>query len=587
MAATQRPLTANVLSALACRVLAVVGLAVVALLVLGAAPASAHAELVSTSPHDGARLDTAPHAVTLVFTEDVELIDGGMHLLDRAGRTVPEGTPRVSGHTVVWPMSKTLPRGTYLVNWRVVSADGHPVAGAFSFGVASAAQALPSSTHRPADTAPWWVLVVRFLGYVSFAGVVGVVVFVIWCSPASVSDPRLDRLLAGAMAGGLLSTGAGLLVQGPYTAGTGLGHLLAHRQLTQVSGSPFGQALEGRLLLYAVLLVMLALDWSTSPGLRLAVPGILSMQGVTFAASGHAGAQGHLLDLAADTIHVLAASIWVGGLLVLALIRPGTQSAALQRFSSLAMVSVLALVTTGVVNAVLHVHQPDDLLHTRYGVVLTVKLLVTAAALAAAAVSRHSLHERTPVLSSIRVEAMATVAVLALTSVLTLTSPPPTVRDTASEVPQGRSPDSAAGQDGTNTATAALLGGNHATIRVDPPTTGHAQVTVTVRDVRHRIVKAGDLRLQASLPARDIKNLDIALVRHGDAWSGPFSFPLTGRWIFGLTVQDRDLTAVVATAALVIASAHLACEAARCRIGGRERCARQAVMCVTPTPQQP
>ncbi|HET9562934.1 MAG TPA: copper resistance CopC family protein, partial [Mycobacterium sp.] len=102
---------------------------------LFASPAAAHAELVNISPANGAQLTSPPNAVRMTFTESVNLVEDGIRLVDHVGAAVPTPDPTVDGRTVTWPMPANLPEGPYVVTWRVVSSDGHPVSGAFSFGV--------------------------------------------------------------------------------------------------------------------------------------------------------------------------------------------------------------------------------------------------------------------------------------------------------------------------------------------------------------------------------------------------------------------------------------------------------------------
>ena len=82
----------------------------------------------------------------MTFTESVNLVDDGIRLVDHVGATVPTPEPTVDAQTVNWPMPADLPEGAYVVTWRVVSADGHPISGAFSFGVGTAAAAVPGSS---------------------------------------------------------------------------------------------------------------------------------------------------------------------------------------------------------------------------------------------------------------------------------------------------------------------------------------------------------------------------------------------------------------------------------------------------------
>ena len=100
-----------------------------------AGPAAAHASLVSIDPADGARLDESPSQVTLTFSEHVSAALGGVQVLDTTGATVHVGAARVDGTKVLVDLQPHLPDGTYVVTYRVVSADGHPVRGGSVFGV--------------------------------------------------------------------------------------------------------------------------------------------------------------------------------------------------------------------------------------------------------------------------------------------------------------------------------------------------------------------------------------------------------------------------------------------------------------------
>src|SRR4051812_35164669 len=137
-----------------CRGFLVSLLTAAVLLLLPSAPASAHAELLESTPANGARLARPPAEVTLTFTESVHLIDGGVRLVDSGGHTVSTKTPVAQGHTVRWPMPSGLDDGRYLVDWRVLSADGHPGGGGLSFGVGGAGRSAGARGGPPAAAAP-------------------------------------------------------------------------------------------------------------------------------------------------------------------------------------------------------------------------------------------------------------------------------------------------------------------------------------------------------------------------------------------------------------------------------------------------
>jgi methionine-rich copper-binding protein CopC len=130
------------------------------LLAAGAASASAHSGLVSTDPGDGATIDSAPHQVTLTFNEAPQSLGTEIVVLGPDGNQVSQGEPVVADVSVTQPLQADLPAGAYAIQWRVTSADGHPLSGELSFTATSAvgadAQApagAGASTH-PEPTSP-------------------------------------------------------------------------------------------------------------------------------------------------------------------------------------------------------------------------------------------------------------------------------------------------------------------------------------------------------------------------------------------------------------------------------------------------
>ena len=120
------------------RALGALLLALVALVALPATTAGAHAALVAADPPDGARLDTSPAEVRLTFSEHVSASLGGVRVVDADGQRVDRGAVRVEDRDVSVDLAPDLPDGTYVITYRIVSADGHPVRGASVFGVGDA-----------------------------------------------------------------------------------------------------------------------------------------------------------------------------------------------------------------------------------------------------------------------------------------------------------------------------------------------------------------------------------------------------------------------------------------------------------------
>lgn len=150
---------------------------------LGVSPASAHDEFEGSDPADGSTLTSTPAQVVLTFAEAP--LEAGLGVV----ATGPDGVhhdlaPTVDGATVVAPWPGTLDQGTYIVAYRVVADDGHPVSGKISFtigattpsGPSSASPVATSTADQPAtaDTRsnqfPYWALA---LGIAALIGVLG------------------------------------------------------------------------------------------------------------------------------------------------------------------------------------------------------------------------------------------------------------------------------------------------------------------------------------------------------------------------------------------------------------------------------
>jgi copper transport protein len=521
---------------------------------LFSSPAAAHAELVNTTPANGAQLTKPPSKVQMTFTESVNLLPGGIRLIDGAGAVVPTPDPTVEGGTVLWPMPTALPEGAYVVTFRVVSADGHPISGAFSFGIGAATTVgsgaatggeSGGTTVGDATTAPWPVVSSRLAGYVGFALFAGVIAFVLFCAPDTSKNPTLQLLARSGLIGGAIATVAGLLVQGPYTAGVSMSRVLDLQLLAVTLATPFGAAMMWRLALYGVLgLLAWRLSGITTGLATWLVPAAVASTAVTIAASGHGGPSDPL-SLGVHALHALAAGLWVGGLVVLIALRRSVEPRTLHRFSTLAIASVLTLVVTGILNSMRHLTGLEQLL-SDYGLTLVLKLLLVVGTLAAAAVSRWRLRQKRIPVGSVRVEVAFTVAVFAITALLSTTAPPRQAVETATHSGHHAEPAP------NDTVQVSLGDQGEAALTVSPSTTTGSHVHLVLTDRNGQPLSATRVTLKVANPGRDIAAIPVPMTMRDAAWVADYRFPFSGTWKTILTVEGVGPSAVVASADITI-----------------------------------
>ncbi len=304
-------------------VLLALAAAVLALLLL-AAPASAHAVVVSSSPADGARLDSAPASVRIRFDEPVGLDLGYLRVVDSAGSRVDAGAashPNSDGTTIQVALRSGLGDGSYLASYRVTSADSHPVAGSIRFVVGDGPLVTPTGSSGSAPESRAVSSLLAISHWLSFAGVAVVggswLIFTVW--PSGRWRPEVRRLIWTGWLVAVAGAVAEFLLQGPYSAGTGLGSALRGTLLDATLHVNSGQLLSVRLVLLGVLGFVFAALFAGRLGW---VPELAAIVGVgivvSYAASGHSeSVNPRWLAVLVVALHLTAMIVWLGGLSVL------------------------------------------------------------------------------------------------------------------------------------------------------------------------------------------------------------------------------------------------------------------------------
>jgi copper transport protein len=347
------------------------GLGVV--LLLAPQPAGAHAAFVSSEPPPGAELGSAPGAVVLTFTEPLNVG------LSRATVTDPTGARfegMASTEREIRVILQTSAPGIYLVEWTTVSTvDGHTLHGSFRFGVGVApgpgGEAETGTAPQPLDLAIAAARAVEFAGLLLAVGI-------LLLARLSRRQPELPWARRSVRVPLTVAFGAGLVVV--------VGESMAAAPSPSIAaiGSYLGTGLPG--LARLIRLGAEALAVSAAVIRTRLTPCLIWMALLGLAASGHAAAvRPAWFGIGVDALHLLAAGLWAGGIMALALIRPpgGWRGEAarsmLDRFTPLALPAFLVTVGLGFVRGVQELASLSDLVSTSYGQVLLAKVVGVAA----------------------------------------------------------------------------------------------------------------------------------------------------------------------------------------------------------------
>jgi copper transport protein len=401
------------------------------------APAFGHAVLQGTEPTAGTVLKRQPQQLVFRFSEPVEGSFGAIKVLRPTGSPVEAGEafhPGGRNERLGVRLRPGLPKGTYTATYRVISADGHPVAGGLVFSVgkatkpgASVSEALAAegSTGPPTDIG---FGVARALQYGSIALAIGAIAFLFfvwvpgltkvaggdarWLAASEAFSGRLRAVMLGAAAVGIVSGVLGVVFQGAVASGLSFWSALDQQVVSDVLDTKFGTVWGLRSLVWMAFAAAVLLTFGTDrrPVLRsasvgatglavqsrplglLGIPALvlpLALLAASPAFSGHASLQHPAaLVVSANIAHVAAVSLWVGGLATLLFVLPAATrklelpdrarllAANLSRFSTIAGVAVAVLLAAGIVQAIVEVGPLEDLVDTAFGRSVLIKFLI-------------------------------------------------------------------------------------------------------------------------------------------------------------------------------------------------------------------
>ncbi|MDX6494984.1 MAG: copper transport protein [Gaiellales bacterium] len=384
------------------------------LLLVPAQAAWAHAALLRTSPQASGTVNGSPARVSLGFSEVVEPKFAIISVTDAAGHQQVSGSRYrlpTDPSTLAVPV-RHLPAGWYLVYWRVISADGHPVRGAFTFAVGPnpgpapqfVIPSLSETAATPSLVAARWA---AFISMMLALGLFGLRTFI--ARPAVSEAAGAARAVSVALS---VALAAALVAIPIYTVMTTASFALRSALdvtaiVPLVRSSSLGRSFTDLELVVALFAIAAAVSirLDRAPGRPRSVAALLAWIGALLAAAamlavpglaGHAAQNSPAaLSLALDWVHLAAGSLWLGGLvglLVFATRLPAGRrrdllAIVVSRFSRLAMLSVAALIASGVGASLQHLPTLPSLWQTSYGQAILVKVALLSAALVLGAIN--------------------------------------------------------------------------------------------------------------------------------------------------------------------------------------------------------
>jgi copper transport protein len=517
--------------------------------------AAAHAVLLGSSPEPKASVDAAPSEIVLEFNENVGPVF--LKVLDHTGQEVGgPGEIVLDGNKLRLPLSTPLDDGTYIVTYRVISADTHPVGGSFLFAVGGPVAALdPASMAAPAKSG-WWVAVAanRFVHYAAVLLALGSALVLLWLR---VPAPADDATFRQGYLASLVAIAAYLLA-----IAFGGAEMVSGGAAAFLSPKAWAMGVKSTLLPSAVLGVPGAalLAWAFRQH-RLGGPlwagGALVL--LSFLVTGHAATAPPVWLMATNVaLHLVCGAFWFAALLPLTVavrrLDGPASGALLVQFSTRAAWTVALLFVSGLIVSIVQVRSWDQLFGTDYGLRLALKigLFLVLLALAAAnkvaftpAVVRGDASGVRRLRGSMRVEYGLMLAIVLAAASLTVVTPPRALLAQGAGAAQGAAMGAVGGEGVRASATA---GGYTVDVEVTPGRTGENMIMLTWKDAGGKPVAMQSSRVTLSLPSASIEGVQV----DGDPMDGGMWHLMTdamivpGEWQMRIEAFVDDFDKVVA-----------------------------------------
>ena len=477
--------------------------------ILFAGDALGHAVLLNSSPSAEQVLDDPPQEIVLNFNENVGPIF--FKVLDSTGAEVgAPGEIRVEGNDVFLPLGETLENGTYIITYRVISADTHPVGASFIFAIGEPISAGTNVADAGGAASGWRIPVAlnRWLLYAAgtLAAGSGLLLALLSLTGPPLAAARKQGRIAAALAAVALLLAPGL--GGAEMVAAGLGGLFAGASWGMGLGSTLGPSaligIPGALLLWYCF-------GKDKPVAGLLLLGSALLIG-SYLVTGHAATAPPAWAMAlVVACHLLAVAFWFAALWPLRTavtqLPPAEAAELLEAFSSRGVWAVALLGLSGVAISWVQVQSPAALTTTDYGVRLLIKLGLVVLIVGLALLNKLRLTAKVrdagadgaaTLQRSIQGEYVLMLLILGMAVTLTLPSPPRALA--AAGGMQAAS--------GGGFTTEAVRGDLTAKIEVTPASPGENMLMISFEDAQGNAMEMAEVRIFLALPAASLDGIE-------------------------------------------------------------------------------
>ncbi|MED4227216.1 copper resistance CopC/CopD family protein [Neobacillus cucumis] len=368
-------------------------------LVLFPSLASAHAYIIKSTPYENEILNQVPKKVSIVFDESIQASFNSIEVFDSKGNRVDQKNGRIDPKNpsmIETGLGSNLPDDTYSIKWRVVSSDGHPVEGVIPFQIGKENHNQDSSSvsnQTKGYTPKMDLIIIRWLQYISNACLVGVLFLFLFILPKGILEnsrliKNFNKVILLSLFILFVSILLSLPLQEVIELGTSWSQIIRiSLLLDMVEYTLFGKIwiiqITGLFILFIFTYLLIKSKFNA---LWLWISFILGI-GLLVSKSftSHAASSTNVfLTVPIDFIHLLSASIWIGGLIGLVALIPLSRQMdtktlfleTIQRFSKWGILLVIVLSVTGFIGSLSYIPNLRTLLTSNYGRVLLGKVLL-------------------------------------------------------------------------------------------------------------------------------------------------------------------------------------------------------------------